>query len=209
MPAGTRRVFAIPSSRSPTAMFSIWAHGACATSDGIFHCSRCSCRRLRHRTRRGRSASGGRLVDRRGTRSARPPVASVAMIQLLAVAALPASASPAVLVALAIGIGLATPPVGSCLRRQLPTLLPDSGAARSAWALEASVAELTYILGPPLALCIGGLWVTGAALAVGGVVLLAATAAFAAATKHHLARGRRRPNDDRIEHRWARQPCRP
>ena len=39
--------------------------------------------------------------------------------------------------------------------------------------------ELTYILGPPLALCIGALWSAGAALAVGGVVLLAGTAAFA------------------------------
>ena len=43
-----------------------------------------------------------------------------------------------------------------------------------------SVVELTYIAGPPLALCIAALWSAGAALAVAGVVLLAATAAFAA-----------------------------
>ena len=85
-----------------------------------------------------------------------------------------------VLVALAAGIGLATPPVGACLRTQLPALLRDPGAVRAAYALEASVVELTYIFGPPLALCIGALWSTGAALAVAGLVLLAATAAFAA-----------------------------
>ena len=34
--------------------------------------------------------------------------------------------------------------------------------------------------GPPLALCIGALWSTGAALAAGGIVLLLATTAFAA-----------------------------
>ena len=93
---------------------------------------------------------------------------------------LPAGASLAALVALAAGIGLATPPVGACLRTQLPALLPDPGAVRAAYALEASAVELTYIFGPPLALCIGALWSTGAALAVAGVVMLAATAAFAA-----------------------------
>ena len=36
---------------------------------------------------------------------------------------------------------------------------------RAAYALEASVVELTYIFGPPLALCIGALWSTGVALA--------------------------------------------
>ncbi len=46
--------------------------------------------------------------------------------------------------------------------------------------LEASVVELTFIFGPPLALCIGALWSTGAALAAGGIVLLLATTAFAA-----------------------------
>ena len=97
-----------------------------------------------------------------------------------AIAVLPAGAPLAVLVALAAGIGLATPPVGACLRTQLPALLPDPGAVRSAYAFEASVVELTWIAGPPLALCIGALWSTGAALALGGVVLLAATAAFAA-----------------------------
>jgi hypothetical protein len=50
---------------------------------------------------------------------------------------------------------------------------------RAAYAVEASVVELTFIFGPPLAL-VGALWSTGAALAAGGIVLLLATTAFAA-----------------------------
>ena len=54
--------------------------------------------------------------------------------------------------------------------------------------------ELTWIFGPPLALGLGALWSTGAALALGGVVLLVATAAFAAqpASRALAARRRRR-----------------
>jgi predicted MFS family arabinose efflux permease len=121
----------------------------------------------------------GRLVDRRGQTATLLVSASVAATLLAAIAVLSPGAPLVVLVALAAGIGLATPPVGACLRTQLPTLLSDPGAVRAAYALEASVIELTYIAGPPLALCVGALWSTGAALAVAGVVLLAATAAYA------------------------------
>jgi predicted MFS family arabinose efflux permease len=122
----------------------------------------------------------GQLVDRRGQTLVLLASASVAGALLIAIALVPAGAPLGVLVALAAGIGLATPPVGACLRTRLPALLPDPSAINSAYALEASVVELTWISGPPLALCIGALWSTGAALALGGVVLLVATAAFAA-----------------------------
>jgi predicted MFS family arabinose efflux permease len=122
----------------------------------------------------------GQLVDRRGQTSVLLATASVAAALLVAIAVQPVGASLVVLIALAAGIGLAEPPVGACLRTQLPALLPDRSTVRAAYALEASVLELTYIFGPPLALCIGALWSTGAALAAGGVVLLLATTAFAA-----------------------------
>ena len=122
----------------------------------------------------------GRLVDRRGQTSVLLVSATVAAALLVAIAVQPVGASLAVLLVLAAGIGFAEPPVGACLRTQLPTLLSDPGAVRAAYALEASVVELTFIFGPPLALCIGALWSTGAALAAGGVVLLLATTAFAA-----------------------------
>jgi MFS family permease len=121
----------------------------------------------------------GHLIDRRGQTSVLLASASIAAALLVTIALLPARAPLAVLVALAACIGLAAPPVGACLRTQLPALLSDPGAIRSAYALEASLVELTYIFGPPVALCIGALWSSGAALAAAGLVLLAATAAFA------------------------------
>jgi len=122
----------------------------------------------------------GQLVDRRGQTLVLLASASAAALLLVAIAVVPAGAPLGVLIALAAGIGLATPPVGACLRTQLPALLSDPSAVRSAFALEASVLELSWIFGPPLVLLLGALWSTGAALALGGVVLLVATAAFAA-----------------------------
>ena len=122
----------------------------------------------------------GQLVDRRGQTPVLLASAAVAAALLVAIAVQPVGVSLAVLLALAAGIGLAEPPVGACLRTQLPALLSDPSAVRAAYALEASVVELTFIFGPPLALCIGALWSTGAALAAGGIVLLLATTAFAA-----------------------------
>jgi predicted MFS family arabinose efflux permease len=122
----------------------------------------------------------GQLVDRRGQTAVLLASATVAAALLIAIAAQPVGAPLAVLLALAAGIGLAEPPVGACLRTQLPALVSDPSAVRTAYALEASVLELTFIFGPPLALCIGALWSTGAALAASGVVLLLATMAFAA-----------------------------
>ena len=138
----------------------------------------------------------GQLVDRRGQTLVLLASASAAAALLAAIAVLSTGAPLALLVALAAGIGVATPPVGAWLRSQLPGLLSDPSAIGSAYAFEASVVELTWIFGPPLALCIGALWSTGAALAVGSVVLLVATAAFAAHPASHSwqpSRPARRP----------------
>jgi predicted MFS family arabinose efflux permease len=138
----------------------------------------------------------GRLVDRRGQTAVLLATAGVGAATLVAIAVLPKGASLAVLLALSAGVGLATPPVGACLRTQLPALLPNPSDVRAAYALEASVVELTFIFGPPLALCLGALWSTGAALAVGGLVLLVATVGFAAqpaSRSWQPARADRRP----------------
>jgi MFS family permease len=114
----------------------------------------------------------GRVVDRRGQTLVLLSAASASAVLLAAIALLPAGAPLGVLVALAAGIGFATPPVGACLR----TLLRDPAA----FAVEASAVELTWVFGPPLALGAGALFSTGAALAGAGLVLLVSTAAFAA-----------------------------
>ncbi len=122
----------------------------------------------------------GRLVDRRGQTLVLLGSAVADAGLLVAIAVQSSGASLSVLLPLAAGIGLCEPPVGACLRTQLPALLQDPGEVRAAYALETSVLELTYIFGPPLALCIGALWSTGLALAACGSVLLLATTAFAA-----------------------------
>ncbi len=122
----------------------------------------------------------GRLVDRRGQTLALLVAAGVGAVLLIMVARLPAHTATLVLVALAVPIGLATPPVGACMRTLLPGLLDDAGALRAAYALESSALELTFICGPPLALGLSTLWSTGVALATAGVVQLIATIAFAA-----------------------------
>lgn len=101
-------------------------------------------------------------------------------VLLLALALLAVGASLGLIVALAAGIGLATPPLGACVRTPFGAILPDRAAVQAAYALDASAEELTWISGPPLALGIGMLWSTGAALAIGGGVLLLGTVIFAA-----------------------------
>jgi predicted MFS family arabinose efflux permease len=122
----------------------------------------------------------GQVVDRRGQTSVLLASAAAAAVLLVAIALLPAGAPLPALIALAGGIGLATPPIGACLRTLFPALIPDPTALRAAYAVEATATEVAWVSGPPLALGLGALWSTGAALAIAGAVLLAATAAFAA-----------------------------
>ena len=124
----------------------------------------------------------GQLVDRRGQTATLLLSAAASAGLLGAVAVLPSSAPFLVLVALATAIGLATPPLGACLRTLLPGLLPDTDSVRAAYAVEATASELTWVSGPPLALGLGALWSTGGALLFAAAVLLVGTAAFAAQT---------------------------
>ena len=121
----------------------------------------------------------GQLVDRGGQTEVLLASAGGAAALLGAAAILPAHASVALLLALATGIGLSTPPVGACLRAQLPALLPDPAALSGVYAVETSVVELCWVCGPPLVLGLGALWSTGGALAVSGLIVLVATVAFA------------------------------
>jgi MFS family permease len=122
----------------------------------------------------------GALVDRRGQTVVLLVGASVTAALLGVVALLPEGVAVPIPVLLAAAVGLATPPLGACVRTLLPYLLPDPSATRAAYAAESAAIELTWILGPPLALGLGAALSTGAALAFGGAVLLAGTAAFAA-----------------------------
>src|SRR5262245_2729779 len=121
----------------------------------------------------------GHLVDRRGQAAVLIGGAALSALLLVAIALLPVGAPVAVIVLLAGAIGLATPPVDACVCELYPGFAGDPVALRETYAADASASELTWIAGPPVALGVGALWSTGAALAAGGVVLLVATVVFA------------------------------
>jgi MFS family permease len=120
----------------------------------------------------------GVLVDRCGQTAVLFVSVGVSTALLAGLAVLPRGIPVVVPIVLASGLGLATPPLAACLRTLLPTVLSDSASVRAAYAFEASASELTWVAGPPLALGIGALFGTGAALAAGAVILLLATVAF-------------------------------
>jgi len=121
-----------------------------------------------------------RVADRRGQTAVLLSSASAAAVFLIVIASLPVGAPLPLLVALAAAIGLASPPMSACIRAILPGLVRDPEAARAAFALDATALELTWISGPPLVLGLGALWSTGGALLAGALLLVGATAAFAA-----------------------------
>src|SRR4051794_10125569 len=122
----------------------------------------------------------GRLADRRGQVVVLVPSAAAAVALLAAAAALPRDVAPGLLVAVAAGIGLATPPLAACLRALLPGVVCDPSGAAAAYAVDAAAVELTWVTGPPIVLAVGAAWSTGGALAVAAAVLAIGTAAFCA-----------------------------
>jgi len=122
----------------------------------------------------------GGLIDRCGQTTVLVSGAAITAVALTGAGLLPASAPPAALVTLAAVTGLATPPLGACVRTLLPSIVADPGDLPVLFAFESTVLELTFVLGPPLALGLGELWSTGAALCLCGLVMLGGTLLFAA-----------------------------
>jgi predicted MFS family arabinose efflux permease len=122
----------------------------------------------------------GRLVDRCGQTTVLVAGATVSALVLVATGLAPSSTPPALLVALAAAAGMSTPPLSACVRTLLPGLVSDPSRLPALFAFESTVLEVTFVLGPPLALGVGAIWSTGAALAFAGIVMLGATLAFAA-----------------------------
>jgi MFS family permease len=110
----------------------------------------------------------GRLVDRVGQARVLIPLSVLfpAFVGLL-VWACDARASALVLVLLAAGSGATMPPVGACIRTLWPSMLPAQGLRETAYALEAWLQELAFVLGPVV---VGGL----AAFASASIAMLAA-----------------------------------
>jgi predicted MFS family arabinose efflux permease len=121
----------------------------------------------------------GQAVDRCGQTRVLISGAGLTAVLLITIGLLPHSAPSLLLVALAGGSGLATPPLAACVRTLLPDIVAEPGRLPALFAFESTVLELTFVFGPPLALGLGLLWSTGAALALSGLVMLVSTIAFA------------------------------
>ncbi|HEY1478842.1 MAG TPA: MFS transporter [Gaiellales bacterium] len=121
----------------------------------------------------------GKLVDRRGQTLVLIVSGCVSGALLCVIGTLPVGTPLPLLIAVAFAIGAALPPVGACLRSLLPSLAPDAHSARAIYAVEASAVELTWVVGPPVALALAVLFSTGVAVAIAGVVLAVGASAFA------------------------------
>src|SRR5215218_6136556 len=93
----------------------------------------------------------GRLVDRRGQARILLTRAVVFPALLLGVCLLALLGAPLVLIGLAAAAaGALMPPVGASLRALWPRLFSDAELRAAAYALEASLQEITFVVGPLL-----------------------------------------------------------
>jgi MFS family permease len=116
----------------------------------------------------------GRLVDRRGQARILLRRAVIFPALLGGVCALAAFDAPLVAIgACAAGAGALMPPVGSSLRALWPRLFSDGELRAAAYALEASLQEITFIAGPLLVALLTAAaspaLALGVAAAVGGI----------------------------------------
>jgi MFS family permease len=118
----------------------------------------------------------GMLVDRAGRTTVLPPFA-VAEAALLCVLAEVSPQDTGALLACALGAGLCTPPVTSSARALWPVVLPSSQVP-VVYALEATLQELAFIVGPALVAVIVSLSGPPEALLASAAALLVGVFAF-------------------------------
>jgi MFS family permease len=134
----------------------------------------------------------GRLVDRRGQSTVLVWCAAASAVVLIVDGLLPAGTPAWVLIALGAATGACSPPLDACVRTLLPAIVADPAGLPALFTFESTLLEVTFVAGPPLALGVGAVWSTGAALIVSGVVMLVGTLAFAAqpvSRRRRLERG--------------------
>jgi MFS family permease len=119
-----------------------------------------------------------RLVDRGHPRAVLLATALASTVGLFALAAVPTSSVPA-LVALTAAAAVASPPVIPTGRALWPVLLPDEASRSAMYSLEATLQELTFIVGPALAGAVSAAASPAAAVALTGAISLVGSVAFA------------------------------
>jgi MFS transporter len=123
----------------------------------------------------------GRLVDRVGqTRVLVPTAVANAAALVLLVLAAHGDASVATLALLGACAGVSIPPLGACMRSLWGTMVDDQRSLQSAYALDAVVIELAFIVGPLLAAGLAAAVSPSAAVLAGGLLTLVGSGTFAA-----------------------------
>ena len=120
----------------------------------------------------------GRLADRVGRRPVLVATAVLDAVALVALSRVPVH-DTAVLLAAAVVAGGATPPVAAAVRSLWPVLV-DADARHAAYAVDSTLQELTFVLGPSVVAGVGSAFGTAAPLVVSALCGLGGTLAFAA-----------------------------
>ena len=93
----------------------------------------------------------GRLIDRAGMTRVLGPLALAFPSILIALALAGSHGAPgAVTIALALAAGATLPPLGACMRALWPELIATPALRPTAFAIDAVLQELAFVLGPPL-----------------------------------------------------------
>jgi MFS family permease len=137
----------------------------------------------------------GRLVDRVGPPRVLVGSAGASALSFGALAAAGRSASPAVLAVLAGLAGASIPPVAACMRALWSELLGHGGQLQAAFAVESTVQELIFVIGPPLVALLAAVFSPAAAVLGTGALLLIGVGVFAATPASRAWRGQRRAAD--------------
>jgi MFS family permease len=136
----------------------------------------------------------GRLVDRVGQTRVLVGCAVASAVAFVALAAA-GSASPLVLAGLAALAGAAIPPVGACMRALWSRLLGDGGRLQAAFAVESTVQELIFVIGPPLVAVLAAVLSPAAAVLGTATLLVIGVAVFATTPASRAWRPARRTGD--------------
>ncbi|MEV4420833.1 MFS transporter [Patulibacter sp. NPDC049589] len=123
----------------------------------------------------------GRAIDRIGQPVVLAASVLAASVAMLAAALLPDTTAAWVLLPFALVAGATQPPVAACLRALFGRIVPDPAVRHAALAVEASVQEITFMVGPLVFISLIAAHDPALGLGVAAVVLFAATMAFAAA----------------------------